>query len=149
MDGGITKVRCDGISAVDRMNALEVERYFIKSFVPPETLPTMVSAAHRISKPVFIVVQILQGDGLRADVPAAERVVLVTADVQPVSSFEFRVSSFDLLRPSAAAVCLCLNRNRNAANRFAEIAVAVMNLIGGLHSAAITKFGSEVSSTTR
>ncbi len=33
-------------------------------------------------QPVFVVVNILQGNGLRADVPAAERIVFVTADVQ-------------------------------------------------------------------
>src|SRR2546423_14616057 len=82
MDSGIAKVGCDRIPSVDGMNALEVLRYLVKSFVPPDTLPTVRSAANRIFQPVFIVVQILQGDGLRADVPPAERVLLVTADVQ-------------------------------------------------------------------
>ena len=96
MNGGIAKVRCDGIPAVRHVNALEVLRYLVKSFVPPEALPTVRSAADGIFEPVFIVVKISQGSGLRADVPAAERVVFVTADVETVSSFEFGVSSFEL-----------------------------------------------------
>jgi hypothetical protein len=63
------------------VNALEVPRHLVKSFVPSDTLPTVRSAANGILEPVFIVVKILQGDGLRADVPSAERVVFVTADV--------------------------------------------------------------------
>src|SRR5882762_7310114 len=81
MHSGITKIRSDGIPAVDGMNALEVLGHLVKSFVPPNTLPTVRSAAHGIFQPILIVVQILQGDSLWADVPAAERVVFVTADV--------------------------------------------------------------------
>jgi hypothetical protein len=55
MDGGITKVRSDGIPAVLGVNALEVLRYLVKSFVPPNALPTVRSAAHGIPEPVFIV----------------------------------------------------------------------------------------------
>jgi hypothetical protein len=109
MHGGIAKVRGDGIPAVRRVNALEVLRHLVKSFVPPETLPTARSAAHGIFQPIFIVVQILQGDGLRADVPAAEWVVFVPADVQTCR----------LPLPPAP--------DFNAAYRFAEIAGAVMN----------------------
>src|SRR6266850_7363260 len=106
MNGGITKVRGDGIPAVDGMNALEVLRHLVKSFVPPDPLPARWSAAHGILEPVFIVVQILQGDGLRANVPPAERVVFVTADIQTC-----------LLRPAP---------DHDATNRFAEIAGAIM-----------------------
>jgi hypothetical protein len=106
MNGGITKVRSDGIPPVLSVNALEVLRYLFKSFLPPETLPTVRSAADRILQPVFIVVQILQGDGFRADVPSAERVVFIAADVET------------LIR---------LNSDFDAAYRFAEIAGAIMN----------------------
>src|SRR3984893_4856486 len=109
MNGGITKVRSDGIPSVRRVNALEVLRHLIKSFVPPETLPTVRRATDGIFEPVFIVVQILQGDGLRADVAPAERVFFVTADSQ---------SCLLLLPP---------DRYFNATDRFAEIAVAIMN----------------------
>lgn len=114
MNGGITKIRCDGIPAVLRVNALEVLRHLIKSFVPPEPVPTVWSAAHGIFQPVFVIVKISQGSGLRADVPSAERVVFVTADVQTLVG---------------------LNGDFDAAYRFAEIAGAVMNgaIVGGSH----------------
>ena len=113
MDSGIAKVRCDRIPSVDGMNALEVLRYLVKSFVPPDTLPTVRSAADGIFEPVFIVVNILQGNRLRTDVPAAERVVLVTADVETLVG---------------------LNSDFDAADRFAKIAGAIVRgAISGDH----------------
>ena len=106
MNGGIAKVRGGGIPAVDGMNALEVAGYLVKSFVPADALPTAGSAPDRMSEPVFIVVKILQGDGFRADVAAAERVVFVAANVETLVG---------------------LNGDLDAADRFAEIAGAVMN----------------------
>jgi hypothetical protein len=114
MNGGIAKVGCDGILPVPRVNAPEVMRHLVKSFVPSDALPTVSSATDGIFEPVFIVVQILQGDGLRADVPAAEWVVFVTAYVQTLVS---------------------LNRDFDATYRFAKIAVAIMKgaIFGGSH----------------
>src|SRR5882724_9226712 len=109
MDGRITKIRGNGISPVRRVNALEVSRHLVKSFVPSESLPTVRRAAHGILEPVFIVVQIWQGSSLRADVPAAERVVFVTPNVQTCR----------LPLPPAP--------DFNAAYRLAEIAGAIMN----------------------
>jgi hypothetical protein len=88
------------------VNALEVLRYLVKSFVPSEALPTMGSAADRMSEPVFIAVKVLQGHRLRADVAVAEGVVFVTPDVETL---------------------IGLNSDLDAADRFAEIASAVMN----------------------
>ena len=118
MHGGITKVRCDGISPVPRVNALEVLRHLIKSFVPSETLPTVRSAAHGIFQPVLVVVKISQGSGLRADVTAAERVVFVTANVETLAG---------------------LNGDFDAAYRFTEIAVAIMKgaIVGGSHGTVL------------
>ena len=115
MNGGISKVRCDGIPAVDGMNALEVLRYLVKGFVPSEPLPTVRGATHGIFEPVLIIVKISQGSGLRADVPAAERVVFVTADVQTLVG---------------------LNCDFDAADRFTEIAGAIVRgtIVGGCHS---------------
>jgi hypothetical protein len=59
MNGGITKVGCDGIPAVLRVNALEVLGYLVKSFVPSDALPTVRSATDGILKPVFIGVKVL------------------------------------------------------------------------------------------
>jgi len=121
MNGGITEVSSDGIPSVLRVNALEVLRHFVKSFVPPEPLPTVRSPAHGIFQPVFIIVKILQGHGLRADVPSAERVVFVTADVQTL---------------------VILNSDFDATYRFAEIATAIMEgaIVGGSHSTVAGRF---------
>ena len=105
MNGRISKVSCDGVSAVLRMNALEVLRDFVKSFIPPEPLPTVRRAAHGIFQTVFIKVNISQGSGLGTDVAAAERVVLVAADVQTL---------------------IGVNRDLDATYRFAEIAAAIV-----------------------
>ena len=116
MNGGITEVRCDGIPAVDSMNALEILRYVVKGFVPSDALPTLRSAADGMFEPVFIVVEISQGSGLRTDVPAAEGVVFVTADVQTLVGF---------------------NGDFDATNRFAEITVAIVGgaIVGCSHGA--------------
>ncbi len=116
MNGGITKVCCEGIPTVRCVNALKVLRYLVKSFVPSDALPAVRSAADGIFEPVLIIVKILQGNGLRADVPPAERVVFVTADVQ---------------------TSVGLNSDFNATYRFAEIAVLIMSgtIAGGSHGA--------------
>ena len=85
MNGGISEVGGDGIPAVRRVNALEVLRYLVKSFVPADALPTVRSAADGMPEPIFVVVKILQSNGLRADVAAAERIVFVTADVETLA----------------------------------------------------------------
>src|SRR6266508_4787634 len=114
MNGGITKVSSDRIPAVLRLNALEVLRHLVKSFFPSDALPTMFSSADGIFEPVFIIVNILQSDGLRADVPSAEGVVFVTANVQTLVG---------------------LNGDFEATYRFAEIAGAVMKeaIVGSAH----------------
>ena len=121
MNGGIAKVRRYGIPSIRRVNALEALRHLVKSFVPPDALPTVRSAAHGILEPVLIIVKILQGHGLRADVPSAERVVFVTADVQMLAG---------------------LNSDFDATYRFAEIAVAIMTeaIVGGSRGQSPGKF---------
>lgn len=123
MNGGIANVRCDSIPPVPRVNALEVLRHLIKSFVPSDALPTMMSAADGILEPVFIKVKILQGNGLRADVPPAERVVFVTANVQTL---------------------VCLNGDFDSTYRFAEIATAIMKgaIVGSSHGTVLANFQS-------
>src|SRR5439155_13216894 len=106
MNGGITKISCDGIPSVLRLNAFEVLRHLIKSLVPSDLLPTMSGAAHGIFQPVLIIVNILQSNCLRANVPAAEWIVLGTADVQTLAG---------------------LNGDFDAAYRFAKIAGAIRN----------------------
>ena len=101
-----------------RVNALEVLRHFVKSFVPSDALPTVMGAADGVLEPVLIVVKILQCNGLRADVSSAQRVVFVTADIQTLVG---------------------LNSDFDATYRFAEIAGAIMNgaIVGGCHGALL------------
>ena len=108
MNGGITKIRCDGISPVPGVNVLEVLRHLVKSFVPSDALPPNRSAADRMFESIFVVMNVLQGNSLRADVTAAERIVLIATDRQMMVRLD---SDFD------------------AANRFAEIAAAVVRQI--------------------
>jgi hypothetical protein len=114
MNGGITKISCEGIPTVNSMDALEVLSDLIKSLFPSEALPTIRSAAYGISQAVLIIVKVLQGRSLRADVTAAEWVVFITANVQTFAG---------------------LNSDLDPTDRFAEIAVAIMNrgFVGGLH----------------
>ena len=123
MNGGITKVSSDGIPSILRVNALEVLRHLVKGFVPSDALPTILSAADGVFEPVFIIVNILQGNCLRADVASAERVVVVTAYVQTLVG---------------------LNSDFDAADRFAEIAGAIVRgAISGDHHG---EFGESLAS---
>ena len=112
MNRGIAKVSGNRIPAVSRMNALEVLRHLVKCFVPADALPTTRRAAHWILDPVFVVVKIGKGGSLRADVPTAEGIRFVAADVE---------------------VQVGLNRYLDTADRFAQIAGAVMRGAIGTH----------------
>jgi hypothetical protein len=123
MNGGITKVSGDGIPAVLRVNAFKVLRHLVESFVPADALPALMSAADGVFEPVFIIVKILQGNGLRADVPSAERIIFVPADAQMVVVLD---SDFD------------------ATYRFAEVAIAIMKgaNVGLTHGAVLASLRS-------
>ena len=118
MDGGITKVSSDRIPAVLRANAFEVLSYFVKSFVPSDALPTILRTTDGMFEPVLIIVNVLQGGGLRADVAATEGIVFVTADVQTLVGPH---SDFD------------------PTHSFGEIAVAIVrrSFAGDLHGAIV------------
>src|SRR5678809_586562 len=92
MNCRIPKIGSEGIPTVLRMNALEVMGYLVKSFFPSQPFPALRRAPDGILEPVFVVMKILQCHRLRADVPAAERVVLVTANLQWVLGFGCRVT---------------------------------------------------------
>src|SRR6266480_6577990 len=118
VNGGITKIRCDRIPAVLSVDAFEVLRNFVKSFVPSNALPTILSTTNGMFEPIFIVVNVLQGDRLRADVAATEWIVLVTSDVQALVGPH---SDFD------------------PTHSFGEIAVAIVRrtIVGDLHGAMV------------
>ena len=82
MDGRVSEISGDGIPTVSGIDSLEVVGYFVKSFVPADALPTLRSTAHWLSEPVFVVVNILQRNRLRADVSTAEGIFVVAANVQ-------------------------------------------------------------------
>jgi hypothetical protein len=63
--------------------------------------------------------KVLEGNGLRADVPAAEGVILVAANVQMRVGLVVRRERI-------------LNTDLDATDRFAEIAGAIMT-VGGAH----------------
>ena len=95
------------------MNAFEVLGYLVESFIPTDSLPTLRSAADRIFQAVFIVVKISERSSLRANVAAAEGIVFVTADIEAL----------------VARGC-----DLDPADRFAEIAIAIMDQI--IHGAS-------------
>jgi len=141
MNRRITKIGGEGIPSVLRMNALEVMGNLVKSFFPSQPFPALRSATYWILQPVFVVMKILQRHRLRADVPVAERVVLVTANLQWVSGFGVRVSGGKFRVSSEFSgwvllpLLLLLNRDLDAADRFAEIAGSVVHgtIVGGSH----------------
>ena len=59
MNRRITEIRCDGISSVLCLNALEVLGHLVKSFVPSDALPSVSSAADRMFESIFVVMNIL------------------------------------------------------------------------------------------
>jgi hypothetical protein len=89
-----------------RADAFEVLGYFSEGFVPTHAFPTILSAAHGMFEPIFVVMEVLQGDGLWTDVTAAERIIFVAADVEAL------VAGY---------------RDLDPADRFAKIAGAIMD----------------------
>src|SRR5687767_2669089 len=81
VNGWITEVGGDGVSAVGRVNAFEVLCYLIEGLVPTDALPAANSAAHGMSQPIFVEVNVLQRNSLGADVSAAERIVFIAANL--------------------------------------------------------------------
>src|SRR5262245_48122240 len=108
VDCGIAEISRDGISTMLSLNPFQVPGHFVERFGPADSLPTIVSAAYGKPEAVLIKVNILQSDGFGTDVTAAERIVLVPADIEtPV-------------RPDG---------NFNAAHSFAQVAGAIVRRI--------------------
>ena len=82
MHVGISQVGRYRTSSVLGLDALEVMRYQIKGFVPSNAFPTVSCAANWMLQPVFVVINVLEGNSLRADVTTAERVFMVSPDVE-------------------------------------------------------------------
>src|SRR5215203_4231252 len=82
MDRGIAKVSRDGISAVLRLNTFDGSFDLVKSFRPTDALPTIFCPTHRIFQPIFIRVNVLQRDRFRTNMPTAERIILISANIK-------------------------------------------------------------------
>src|SRR4026208_1696814 len=105
MNRRVPGVSRDGVFAVSGVDAFEVLSHLVKRFVPADAFPTLRSAANRMSEAILVEVNILQRNSFGTDVSAAERVILVAADVQAT---------------------ICFNRDLDATDRFAEMAVAIV-----------------------
>src|SRR5688572_894918 len=103
VNGWITEVGGDGVSAVGRVNALEVLCYLIEGLVPSDAFPAANGATDGMSQPIRVEVNVLESNSLRADISAAERIVFIAANLQTL---------------------VLLNGDLHATDRFAEIATA-------------------------
>src|ERR1041385_1105513 len=87
-----------------RANAFEVPRDLVESLVPANTLPTARCAPHRMLEPVLVVMNVLQGDGLRADVAATEHIVVIAVDGQSLVRLDLDLDPADRLAKITGAV---------------------------------------------
>ena len=81
VDHGIALVHRHRRAAVRLLDFVEPGRRLVDRVVPGDLLEVAAPPAKRAAQPVGIGVKILKGDRLGADVTAAERIVLVAADL--------------------------------------------------------------------
>ncbi len=114
----IAQVHPDGILAMFLLDTPKPRGDFLEGCFPADLLPAVRGALHGRFQAVLIVVEILQCDGFRADMAAAEWVVVIALDGQ------------DLVTPML---------DFEATHGFTDIAGAVMGLgVGhGKHSLGI------------
>src|SRR5688572_22462202 len=79
---GISEVGSYRASSVFCLDALDGARNFIEGFMPSNAFPTISCAANWMLQPVFVVIDVLEGNSLRADVATAEWVFMVSPDVE-------------------------------------------------------------------
>src|SRR5688572_24546526 len=82
VDRRIAKIRRNRIPSVLRLNTFDRAFYLVEGFRPTDPFPTTFGAAHRMSQPILVRVDVLQRYRFRTDVAAAERVVFVAANVE-------------------------------------------------------------------
>ncbi|MNN41757.1 hypothetical protein D3C81_1558960 [compost metagenome] len=110
------------IALVDGHRAIAVSRLDLRQalgdqgegFVPLDRQPFAAGTAHGLAQPVRVVLDVLQGHGLGADVAATEAVLGVALDGED----------------AAAAVFLVLGLDGQAADGLAEMACTVMDGLG-------------------
>src|SRR5256714_8239577 len=85
MNGWVAQICRDGVSTVLRLNAFEIARHLVERFIPADALPAARRAADRLLQPVFIEMNVLQGDAFWANESAAEGIVFVAADAKAIA----------------------------------------------------------------
>ena len=82
MHGRISDIYSHAVPAMFLLNSFEVLRHLIESFIPFNLLPSIAGPSNRLFESVRIVMDILQGNRFRADVPMAEDIVSIALDAQ-------------------------------------------------------------------
>jgi hypothetical protein len=100
------------IRAMLALDGDQTRRDLVERFLPGDLFPPGRRAPHRPSQPIRILVDILEAQRLRTDMPAAERVPFVTADGEDLTA-----AQADL----------------DAADRLAEVAGAIVGMFRGAH----------------
>ena len=103
----ITEVCRNRIPTVFRLNPLDRSLDLIEGTAPAYALPAAARTTDRMAQAIFVRVNVLKSDRLWTDISPAERVVLVTANIERPVAF-----IYDL----------------DAAHRFAEITAATVNV---------------------
>ena len=104
----VAEVGANGIASVLLACSVQPAGHQIKGFVPLHFLPAIGGAPYRFAQALRVFVEVLEGDGLGADVAMAQRVVLVALD------------GGDMAIPDL---------NGHAAHGFAQMAVTVVGAI--------------------
>ena len=80
MYGRIALIESNGMSAVFGLNFLDSSSNLVESFIPRNGFPSRRCSSNRGAETIGIVMNVAQRDCLGANMPAAERVVIVTLD---------------------------------------------------------------------
>ena len=77
---GVAEVSANTVAAVLFAYPVQSAGHQVKGFVPLHFLPAVGGAPYRFAQALRVFVEVLEGDGLGADVAMAQRIVLVTLD---------------------------------------------------------------------
>src|SRR5262245_3232896 len=81
----IADVDRHSVTSVPLLDFGEPRRALVDGFVPADLCPRVAGALERAADSVGVVVEVLEGDGLGADVAAAEGVIVVAADAEDLA----------------------------------------------------------------
>ena len=89
MHVGITHIHADRIVAMLALYLGKAISDQFKGLIPANRLPMLTYAFYRLTQTLRIILDVLQGDGLGADVPTAEAVFWITLNRQNALAFGF------------------------------------------------------------